>query len=165
MHVDSYFDAIITDPPYNIKAKVVTTNVAEDEAGEPTTATPDQGDSTLTLALSDPRRRRGGSNGGESPSVWEAGEGAKAEASANSLVGDVIWSLVSLARYTLKPGGRLSFFLPLRGAEARLDKLPIALLEKLSEGDGDAHLVVVYTTKQRMTSNNMCRWLIVLEKQ
>lgn len=112
------------------------------------------------------------SNGG--CSEWKAGQGARAVAYANDLVGDVVWSLLSLARYSLKPGGRLCFFLPLRGAEARVDKLPTALLERLvmSEGSEDdederegARLSLVYATKQRMTSPNMCRWLLVLEKE
>lgn len=110
-----------------------------------------------------------GSSGGISE--WRAGEGAKAVAQANDLVGEVVWSLLSLARFSLKPGGRLCFFLPLRGAEARLDKLPTAVLERLGEGgeDDDARggkrLTLVYATKQRMTSPNMCRWLLVLEKE
>ncbi|CAM9113092.1 unnamed protein product [Scytosiphon promiscuus] len=155
-----FFDAIVTDPPYNIKAKVVNVNQRQS-----TSFTQDEGGSTLTVALTDSRRQKGDDSHEEKLSAWQAGDGAKAEASANSLVGDVISSLISLARYALKPGGRLSFFLPLRGAEARLDRLPIALLDKLSEGAGDARLAVVYTTKQRMTSDNMCRWLIVLEKE
>lgn len=94
-------------------------------------------------------------------------------AHANGLVGEVIWSLLSLARCSLKPGGRLCFFLPLRGAEAQLDKLPSALVGRLSEGDeaddkaleGGRRLSLVYATKQRMTSPNMSRWLLVLEKE
>ena len=104
-------------------------------------------------------------HGGSGSKEWEAGGGAKAVAYSNSFVGDVVWSLLSLARYSLKPGGRLSFFLPLRGGEARLAELPAALVDKL--GERDAHgerLFVVYTSKQRMTSPNMCRWLVVLEK-
>lgn len=99
-------------------------------------------------------------------SQWEAGTGARAVASANDLVGEVIWSLLSLARYSLKPRGHLCFFLPLRGAEAMLDRLPAALLEKLGEPDAQGkRLAVVYATKQRMTSPNMCRWLVVLENK
>ena len=96
---------------------------------------------------------------------WTAGGGGRAVAYANSLVGDVVWSLLSLARFSLKPGGRLSFFLPLRGAEARLAELPATLVEKLCERDVHGEqLWVIYTSKQRMTSPNMCRWLVVLEK-
>lgn len=104
-------------------------------------------------------------------SEWRAGEGAEAVAYANDLVGEVVWSLLSLARYSLKSGGRLCFFLPLRGAEARLERLPAALLERLCRGGQDygedderGRLSLVYATKQRMTSPNMCRWLLVLEK-
>lgn len=103
-------------------------------------------------------------------SEWRAGDGAKAEACANNLVSEVIWSLLSLARFSLKPGGRLCFFLPLRGADARLVQLPKAVVEKLSKGDHGAEgkkecLSLVYATKQRMTSPNMCRWLLVMEKE
>lgn len=99
-------------------------------------------------------------------SAWEAGSGAAAIAHANSLVGEVIWSLISLARFSLKPGGRLCFFLPLRGEEARLDVLPPGVLKKMVElNHRGERLVHVYSSKQRMKSLNMCRWLVVLEKE
>lgn len=144
-----FYDAIVTDPPYNIKAKVVTTSLTTKTSGRH-----EEEGSVLPAA--------------RIVSEWKEGGGAKAEASAKDLVGKVIWSLLALARSSLKPGGRLCFFLPLRGAEARLGRLPIGLLEKMSQGDpagGPTRLAVVYTTKQRMTSPNMCRWLIVLEKE
>ncbi|CAM9394937.1 unnamed protein product, partial [Hapterophycus canaliculatus] len=97
-----FFDAIVTDPPYNIKAKVVTANGTMDEVKK-STLTPCEGGSTLTMALSDSWLQKGPKNHEESLSEWQAGDGARAEAAANSLVGDVIWSLISLARYTLKP--------------------------------------------------------------
>lgn len=205
-----FYDAIITDPPYNIKAKVVTTtntsttNDDDDDngrrqanrgtaaksllslrpAGEvPSTAEAGpalplaiapQSDSMVENSHRMLRETDAYADSGittDGGSEWKAGEGARAVAYANDLVGEVVWSLLSLARYSLKPGGRLCFFLPLRGAEARLKKLPAVLLERLGEGgeDDDARygkrLSLVYATKQRMTSPNMCRWLLVLEKE
>ena len=99
-------------------------------------------------------------------SEWMSCDGAAAIAHANNVVGEVVWSLVSLARFSLKPGGRLCFFLPLRGAEARLDTIPAAVANKLIETNtGGERLIHVYSTKQRMKSQNMCRWLVVLEKR
>lgn len=101
-------------------------------------------------------------------STWEVGSGAKVMASDNNLVGEIIRSLISFAGHSLKPGGRLCFFLPLRGAEARLEALSPALLKELRDVDGaraGQRLGVVYTVKQRMSSPNMCRWLVVLEKE
>lgn len=113
----------------------------------------------------------------------EAGEGAAVVGRANGLVGGVILSLLSLARDALKPGGRLIFFLPLRGQEARLDRLPTAVIQKLEnceqesalsqgerreqhhEYDHQSRLRLVYASKQRFTSQNMCRWLVLLEKE
>ncbi|CAM9695881.1 unnamed protein product, partial [Ectocarpus sp. 13 AM-2016] len=154
-----FYDAIITDPPYNIKAKVVTTSLVTKTSGRH-----EEAGSVLPAAGIDSTAHAFSKAGSE----WKAGGGARAEASAKDLVGRVIWSLLALARSSLKPGGRLCFFLPLRGAEARLDRLPTGLLEKMSKGHlvgGPTRLAVVYTTKQRMTSPNMCRWLIVLEKE
>eukprot|EP00903_Cladosiphon_okamuranus_P011379 g10724.t2 len=192
-----FYDAIITDPPYNIKAKVVTTTnddivdgrrqakpLFSRRSGEFPSRRVKAGSASRVAAVPglnpmvDVSRQRpretdddiGTGNSGGCPQ-WKAGEGAKAVAYANDLVGEVVWSLLSLARYSLKPGGRLCFFLPLRGAEAQLDKLPAVLLERLSEGGEDdgaregKRLSIVYATKQRMTSPNICRWLIVLEKE
>ncbi|CAM9997330.1 unnamed protein product [Ectocarpus fasciculatus] len=154
-----FYDAIVTDPPYNIKAKVITTSRTTNTSGRH-----EEADSVLPAARIDSTAHASSDGGSE----WKAGGGARAEASAKDLVGKVIWSLLALARSSLRPGGRLCFFLPLRGAEARLDRLPAGLLEKMSQGDlagGPTRLAVVYTTKQRMTSPNMCRWLVVLEKE
>lgn len=103
--------------------------------------------------------------GSSGSSAWEAGSGAAVIAHANNLVGEVIWSLISLARFSLKPGGRLCFFLPLRGEEARLDVLPTGILEKMVKSNHRGERMFhVYSSKQRMKSLNMCRWLVVLEK-
>lgn len=189
----SFYDAIVTDPPYNIKVKVITnTDGPSRERGNLTMLlrgseeTPTRTEAVCsafsgarpdsTIGIHEMQRkevevRGGGSCADDKGLEWKAGDGARAEACANDLVGQVIWSLLSLARYSLKPGGRLCFFLPLRGAEARLVRLPIAVLERLSKGDHDARgargkrLSVVYATKQRMKSPNMCRWLVVLEKE
>lgn len=186
--VKRFYDAIVTDPPYNIKAKVATSIDGPSREGRKSTSLRGTEEATKTEAVSSAfqaarpdstlgiqhvQRKKadvGGGAGcvGDRDSEWKPGDGARAEARANDLVGEVIWSLLSLARYSLKPGGRLCFFLPLRGAEARLVRLPTALLERLSEGDcdgGGKRLSVVYATKQRMTSPNMCRWLVVMEKE
>lgn len=99
-------------------------------------------------------------------------DAATVVAQANGLVGEVVLSLLSMARYALKHGGRLVFFLPLRGADARLHRLSPAVLEKLEEKSGGAdaegegvQLSVVYAAKQLFTSPNICRWLVVLEKE
>lgn len=88
-------------------------------------------------------------------------------AHANGLVRGVVSSLLSLARFALKPGGRLVFFLPLRGSDAWLNSLPPAVVQKLCEEDqaGGARLAIVYATKQRLKTPNICRWLVVLEKE
>lgn len=188
-----FYDAIITDPPYNIKVKVIAnTDARSREKINPTilsrgteeastgsesrssafpVARPDSMVGIQQMQQKEADEGGGGGCADYKGTEWKAGDGARAEACANDLVGEVVWSLLSLARYSLKPGGRLCFFLPLRGAEARLVSLPTALLEGLSAGDNDAggaganRLLAVYATKQRMTSPNMCRWLVVMEKE
>lgn len=173
-----FYDAIITDPPYNIKAKVVTTDdegrrPASREGANPPLFSRRAGEAPSELPLAAVAARpdkmvdvsqQQAPREVDDCSEWRAGEGARAVAYANDLVGEVVWSLLALARYSLKPGGRLCFFLPLRGAEARLDKLPTALLDRLSEGGEGKRLSLIYATKQRMTSPNLCRWLLILEK-
>lgn len=173
-----FYDAIVTDPPYNIKEGAVVTNrVRRKSAPGATLARHAEVSGGSASAPVHSVIEGGGAQQGEGEgcndtgsagmvSVWETGAGARAVASANDLVGEVIWSLLSLARYSLKPGGRLCFFLPLRGAEARGDRLPSTLADKL--GEIDAHgdqLSLVYMAKQHMTSPNMCRWLLVLQKE
>lgn len=173
-----FYDAIITDPPYGIKEKIVTAKrqnsggktstlagYAEAQSDDP--ALPVHSHNSIDVGDGHrvERKAQDPTCLAETYSGWEPKSGARAVADANGLVSDVIWSLLSLARYSLKPGGRLCFFLPLRGVEARLESLPAVLVMKLLELDGRGErLSVVYATKQRMTSPNMCRWLLVLAK-
>lgn len=118
------------------------------------------------LSEEDRLRSTGSIDGGDAgKSTWDGRGSTVAVERANGLVRAVILALLSLARYALKPGGRLVFFLPLRGEEARLDSLPPSIMEKICEKSTvEEQLSLVYATKQRLTSQNMCRWLIALEK-
>lgn len=170
-----FYDAIITDPPYNIKEDAVVTNnrVRRIKASNATLAGHAEASGSSATPVNsaveggtDQAKVRHVPGCVDVVSGWDTGAGARAVANANDLVGEMIWALLSLARYSLKANGRLCFFLPLRGEEARADILPSALVDKL--GEVDAHgkqLSLVYTIKQHMTSPNMCRWLLVLQKQ
>lgn len=206
----SFYDAIITDPPYNVKERVQAVynhqgNTAmfvnsaatqvHDSDGEVGVGARKRGDNSIrepVAPVEDPKERlekesrergRGSaatfhrvSSGNRSRrSSWgcdDLPDAATVVAQANGLVGEVVLSLLSMARYALKPGGRLVFFLPLRDADARLDRLPSAVLEKFEDESGVASaegkggkLSVVYAAKQHFTSPNICRWLVVLEKE
>lgn len=101
----------------------------------------------------------------EGNSTLEEQGSSEVVARANGLVGAAVSALISLARFVLKPGGRLVFFLPLRGKEARVHTLPPTVAAKLCEcSSRGEQLSIVFASKQRFTSPNMCRWLIVMEK-
>lgn len=211
----SFYDAIITDPPYNVKEPVQVTgiqhrnsttasNAAESAAEYPREklghGAPKQDDRSIrdsALAgdtshqcsgigrtymqyqrteVGSPTPLRPASENSNRRASWGCSDvpnAATVVAEANRLVGEVVLSLLSVARYALKPGGRLVFFLPLRDEDARVHELPSAVREKLEErsvGEGDegvgaTQLSIVYAAKQLLTSPNLCRWLVVLEKE
>lgn len=211
----SFYDAIITDPPYNVKESVQVTGAQHcnsttvSTAAESTTEYPrekldhgarKQGDhfirdsafsgdnsnqfSEIGRTFMQHERTEASSPTPVRPTSEESNRRASGDCSdvpdaatvvaeANRLVGEVVLSLLSVARYALKPGGRLVFFLPLRDEDARRDELPSAVREKLEErsvgqgdeGAGGTQLSIVYAAKQLLTSPNLCRWLIVLEKE
>lgn len=170
-----FYDAIITDPPYNIKedAVVINNRVRRINASNATLAGHAEVSgssvapgSSAVEGNTDQAKVHDVPGCADMMSGWDTGAGARAVANANNLVDKMIWALLSLARYSLRANGRLCFFLPLRGEEARADRLPSTLVDKLSEVDAyGKQLSLVYKSKQHMTSPNMCRWLLVLQKQ
>ncbi|CAM9132315.1 unnamed protein product [Choristocarpus tenellus] len=165
--IQGYYDAIICDPPYHIKEQVVHSselalgNQLEDN---PIVRVAGGKDAQLLVEAE--------AVGGETviprslslgtPSIWAAGEGEVAIEEARGLVEQVVMHLMDLAGEVLKLGGRLTFFFPLRGEQARLDHFPQELGERLFCQGGSLSLKIAI--KQRQTSPNMCRWLLVLEK-
>lgn len=153
----------MTDPPYSIKETVVVKAI---DGGVQNATLAEHAERHIHYPTQQGAKCDQRGLGFSGSSAREAGSGTAVIAHANNLVGEVIWPLISLARFSLKPGGRLCFFLPLRGEEARLDVLPTGVLEKMAELDHRGERMLhVYSSKQRMKTLNMCRWLVVLEKE
>lgn len=162
-----FYDAIITDPPYNVKQPVVASKsaLADEDAGENAPVNAQHLDMNSTVSDVNGGQDRELDNPGTSDAA--VGCGLEAIARAHELVGGVTRSLVSLAKYVLKPGGRLVLFLPLRGVAAHQPGLPEEGVDTLCGGcaaDGEP-LQLIFASKQCLKSPNMCRWLVVLGKK
>ncbi|CAM9189473.1 unnamed protein product [Discosporangium mesarthrocarpum] len=143
-----YYDAIIADPPYNMKERFLTANSLSNVLMGPACAQ-EQESSIPAWPPCSP-----------SP-LWETGVGDAAIAEAKTIVDQAVKCLWDLAVDVLKPGGRLCFFLPLRGEQARLGHFPKDTAELLCQG---GLFSLRFTARQRLSSHTVCRWLVVLEK-
>jgi tRNA G10 N-methylase Trm11 len=136
------FDAIICDPPYNIGAPVL----VDGQDGRPSSYHDD-------------------ANFGVGTSI------SAANAATNNVpepaIPDLTAGVLDIARSTLVVGGRIVFFLPVRGDEAALPLSQIlAMRESLSakeEKHASGSLKVVHGRLQRF-SPTFSRWLICMER-
>lgn len=83
---------------------------------------------------------------------------------ARAQVALVLTALLRLARRALLRGGRLVFFLPVRGADSLLDGADSlrSLLERWAPGEL-AGLALVAARKQTFSST-FCRWIVIIER-
>lgn len=142
----SLYDAILCDPPYNIGAPILV-----------------QGQDVRPRSYHDRK-----TSDGTGDSVRGNNEQVSSEMEAPKVV-DLTAAILGIAQTTLKVGGRLVFFLPVRGDTANLPLVDVLKTHGYQELDNDdavqtntSSLRIVHGRLQRF-SPTFSRWLVTME--
>ncbi len=142
--IPNSFDVIVCDPPYNIGAPVL-------------------------LDGKDLRPR----NHHHDKDVWSNSQPIDkiGDKKANAIAtGDIIPSILAIAKNVLVNGGRIVFFLPVRGEEMKLSLEELLSKRHWLECGNDSKdasdcclQLLKHSSRKQMFSHTFCRWLVVMK--